>query len=302
MSKLPAFQFYPGDWQKDPGVQSLTLEQKGFWFELLLLMHESEQRGKLLLNGKPMPHAAIALNLGIPVESVQKMTEVLIDYGVTKIDPGTGALTCRRMVRDEGIIQKRVSCGKMGGNPNFRPGEKNPYYQKDNPHNQKISKHISKTVDGKDNQADNQKITPSSSSSSSTTVIKESKKKARTQLPDNFEPTQNHQDFAHQNNLQIGAELSKFRFHHEERVTLSGNWNSSFSKWLSNAIEFRKPKKQNGSGRVQDAKLDVVEQIMGGLHHETKRQTRDITPGRTIESNGARIPETPFSLRKPDAS
>ena len=276
--KMPALQFYPADWRKDPGVQSLGYFERGVWFEMLCMMHESEQRGVLLLNGLPMPEEALANALGLDNQNLTITLTKLLTYGVARRRGEDGAIFNKRMVDDEKLCKIRREAGKKGGNPALL--------------NQNPTTKV------------NQNPTPSSSSSSSssTTVIKESKKKARTQLPDNFEPTQNHQDFAHQNNLQIGAELSKFRFHHEERVTLSGNWNSSFSKWLSNAIEFRKPKKQNGLGRVQDAKLDVVDQIMGGLHHETKRPTRDITPGRTIESNGARIPETPFSLRKPDAS
>ncbi|GAA3973832.1 hypothetical protein [Hymenobacter antarcticus] len=40
--KLPAIQFYPGDWHKDQGVQALDLAQRGAWFELLLMMHDSD--------------------------------------------------------------------------------------------------------------------------------------------------------------------------------------------------------------------------------------------------------------------
>ena len=31
--KLPAIQFYSGDWHKDQGVQALDLAQRGAWFE-----------------------------------------------------------------------------------------------------------------------------------------------------------------------------------------------------------------------------------------------------------------------------
>ena len=51
--KLPAIQFYPGDWHKDQGVQALDLLQRGAWFELLLMMHDSDERGVLLVNGAP---------------------------------------------------------------------------------------------------------------------------------------------------------------------------------------------------------------------------------------------------------
>ena len=61
--KLPAIQFYPGDWHKDQGVQALDLLQRGAWFELLLMMHDSDERGVLLVNGQPMPDAVIARSL-----------------------------------------------------------------------------------------------------------------------------------------------------------------------------------------------------------------------------------------------
>ena len=57
--KLPALQFYPGDWRKDVGVQSLTYHDRGVWFEILMLMHESEPRGMLLLNGRPVTDEAL---------------------------------------------------------------------------------------------------------------------------------------------------------------------------------------------------------------------------------------------------
>jgi hypothetical protein len=42
MTKLPALQWYPADWRKDPGVQALSLHDRMVWFEMLMLMHESE--------------------------------------------------------------------------------------------------------------------------------------------------------------------------------------------------------------------------------------------------------------------
>ena len=58
--KCPSLQWYPGDWRKDPGVQALDYESRGVWFEILMLMFESSTRGKLMLNGNPMPDEALA--------------------------------------------------------------------------------------------------------------------------------------------------------------------------------------------------------------------------------------------------
>jgi len=118
MAKLPAFQFYPADWRKDLGVQSLTFYERGVWFEILCLMHDSEDRGKLVLNGKPMSDEMIARLLGLDKQGFLKTVTTLLEAGVASRD-GTGALTNRRMVRDERIRQIRKEAGKKGGNPNL---------------------------------------------------------------------------------------------------------------------------------------------------------------------------------------
>jgi hypothetical protein len=115
--KIPAMQFYPGDWRKDPGVQSLNYFDRGVWFEVLCLMFESEDRGKLLLAGKKMPDEALAQLLGLDNQSLNQTVTTLLTRGVASIDTETGALMCRRMVRDEMLRRTRSNCGKLGGNP-----------------------------------------------------------------------------------------------------------------------------------------------------------------------------------------
>ncbi len=43
--KLPSFQFYPGDWMKDPSLRSVSLEARGLWMDMLCLLFESVRRG-----------------------------------------------------------------------------------------------------------------------------------------------------------------------------------------------------------------------------------------------------------------
>src|SRR5215471_12799798 len=124
--KRPSLQFYPGDWRKDPGVQALDYFSRGVWWEILLLMFESEDRGKLLLNGKAMPESALAQLLGLDNQNVNETITKLIEYGVASIDGETRALMCRRMVRDEELRRIRQICGRMGGHPdlvNQRPNQ-----------------------------------------------------------------------------------------------------------------------------------------------------------------------------------
>lgn len=148
--KLPAIQFYPGDWRKDPGVQALSYEERGIWLELLFLMHESESPGKLLLGGNPYPMDRLARLLGLSPGYLEVIITSLITLGVASRCEQTGALMNRRMVRDREKAVKCSESGKKGGNPNFQKGKANPYY-----------------LNEKDKGQDNRKITPSSSSSSS---------------------------------------------------------------------------------------------------------------------------------------
>ncbi|WP_019946917.1 hypothetical protein [Hymenobacter aerophilus] len=117
--KLPAIQFYPGDWHKDQGVQALDLAQRGAWFELLLMMHDSDERGVLLVNGQPMPDAVIARRLGLDNQTANQILTTLLDYGVASRRESDGALFCRRMVKDERLRRIRTEAGKKGGNPHL---------------------------------------------------------------------------------------------------------------------------------------------------------------------------------------
>lgn len=117
MAKLPAIQFYPGDWKKDIGVQSLSFHDRGVWFEILLLMHESEQRGILILNGQAMSEDALSRIIGLDKQNLTTTLTNLLTYGVASRDDATGALMSRRMVRDENLRKVRQESGKLGGNP-----------------------------------------------------------------------------------------------------------------------------------------------------------------------------------------
>ena len=117
--KLPAMQFYVGDWRKDPGVQALSFHDRGVWFEIICLMHESEERGKLMLNGAAMPIDALARLLGLDKQILTTTLTILLTYGVASECQETGAILCRRMNRDENLRKVRAACGKQGGNPNL---------------------------------------------------------------------------------------------------------------------------------------------------------------------------------------
>ena len=146
--KRPSLQFYPGDWRKDPAVQSLDYFDRGVWIELLCIMHESSERGVLLLNGMPMPVEALQNLLGLDNQTTTKTLATLQARGVAKVRQSDGAIYSKRMVEDEQLSEIRRNAGSKGGNPSLL---------KQNPSKSEAN----------DNQTSKQNPTPSSSSSSS---------------------------------------------------------------------------------------------------------------------------------------
>ena len=113
--KLPSFQFYPGDWMKDPGLRSVSLEARGLWIDMLCLLFESGRRGYLQHStGKPVSDEQLARMTGSSTEQVSRLLRELEDSGVfSRTEHGT--IYSRRMIRDE---RKRAACsdaGKKGG-------------------------------------------------------------------------------------------------------------------------------------------------------------------------------------------
>ena len=119
MSRLPAMQFYPADWQSDPGIRALGFFDRGVWFEMLCVMHFSSDRGVLLLNGRAMTDDEIARSLGLDKQILTTTLTTLLSSGVASRRKSDGAICSRRMVRDEHIRQERIKAGKSGGNPNL---------------------------------------------------------------------------------------------------------------------------------------------------------------------------------------
>jgi hypothetical protein len=113
--KLPAMQWYIGDWRKDIGAQSLTLEEKGAWRELLDAMWESEYRGKLMLNGRAMTAEEVGIYLGVDEAKAKQLLAKFLSNGVASIEQTTGIIYCRRMVRYERLRRSRSEAGRSGG-------------------------------------------------------------------------------------------------------------------------------------------------------------------------------------------
>lgn len=112
--KLPAFQFYPGDWLKDANLRRCSHAAKGVWIDMLCLMFECDTRGVLASNGQPWSDTDIVAAVGGDAAEVRSCITELLSKGVASRN-GEGAIFSRRLVRDEQIRQERVRAGSKGG-------------------------------------------------------------------------------------------------------------------------------------------------------------------------------------------
>lgn len=97
MSKLPAFQFYPGDWLQD--TRPLSLAAKGAWIDLLCAMWRSQTRGSITL-----PMVGYSRLIGATVDQANSVIKELTDMHICdSVTLGNGDVTlqCRRMMREE---------------------------------------------------------------------------------------------------------------------------------------------------------------------------------------------------------
>lgn len=125
MSKLPYFTFYPTDWLGDTNLKRCSSAAKGVWIDLLCLMHQCDQRGVLATYDKAWTDEDAARAVGGDLNCALAAIQELLDKGVVSRTK-SGALSSRRMVRDEARSQVNKENGKLGGNPSLKRADKRP--------------------------------------------------------------------------------------------------------------------------------------------------------------------------------
>ena len=110
-NKLPAIQFYPGDFLKDPCVQVLSFESKSVWFFMILLMQESSKRGYLVTaNGDQLTNKQLANALQISESRLLAALEEMEAAG-TFSRTEESIIYCRRMARKTRLSEVRSAAG-----------------------------------------------------------------------------------------------------------------------------------------------------------------------------------------------
>lgn len=99
MSNLPAMQFYPGDWLRN-NVSGCSLAAQGLWLRMIILAHDSDRYGYLVMNGSPIPSLVISRRCGCDsVEQYETLLAELFAAGVPRqLEDGT--IYSKRMVDD----------------------------------------------------------------------------------------------------------------------------------------------------------------------------------------------------------
>lgn len=232
MSKKPSFQFYPGDWMKDPKLSMCQPASRGVWIDLMCAMHENEQSGEIA--GTIVQLARICRCLP------NEMDAALKDLGVTKTADVTmcnGIVTVRNRRMYEDAKER-----KQGRD--------------------RVQKHRAK----KNGNAD---VTPPSSSSTSTSVENEetdvsSKKKKGTRIPDDFYPSEAMIQWAKETAPDIDLEkrILEFKNFWEAKTGKDAtklDWNKTFQNRILQIVEYTTNKqglvKTNGSTKADDKPL-----------------------------------------------
>jgi hypothetical protein len=96
---LPWSQYYWADWLNEPTLRLCGYAARGLWADMLALMYQSDEPGRLMINGKAMTPDQLAHLRGGTTDEVKSLLAELEGAGVFSRDEG-GVIFSRRMVRD----------------------------------------------------------------------------------------------------------------------------------------------------------------------------------------------------------
>lgn len=107
------FKFQPQAWRGDDALQLCSLEAQGLWINMICIMHNEDDYGHLVLNGRPVSDAQLARLTGTDESTIQRLKSELETADVFSTS-NKGVIYSRRMVRDEKISKKMAKNGKIG--------------------------------------------------------------------------------------------------------------------------------------------------------------------------------------------
>src|SRR5215831_10886929 len=98
--RRPWMKFYPADWQADQALRSVSLAARCLWLECMCIMHKADPYGHLVIHGRPVTDAQLAILAGAPPDQVPALMAELETAGVSSRNRA-GVIYSRRLTRDE---------------------------------------------------------------------------------------------------------------------------------------------------------------------------------------------------------
>lgn len=111
--------FWWQDHQGDEALKLCSLSARGYWMEMLAVMHKATPTGHLLINGKPAPIRLMAITARCSEKEAKRCEAELEEFGVFS-RTADGTIYSRRMVKDSQLAEKAKAWGSQGGNPNVK--------------------------------------------------------------------------------------------------------------------------------------------------------------------------------------
>lgn len=252
-AKAPSYQWYPGDFKRDVAVQACSFEARGLWREMMDLMHDGEPYGHLTAGGIPIKIEELSRIIGKKTREVRAWMDELESRKVFS-RTNDGVIFSRRMVRDHDIRSKRAAGGSKGGNPKLL----------------KDRGKVADKVGGMVNLPANLPPTPavavcSLQSASAEEQIKEKllseqkEKRPWKTAPSDWQPNDQHREYATDHGIDFEHELAKFRDHRFKDAKI--NPDSTFRNWLRVAAERLGT---SGNGK-RDEEQEFIDQLQREL-------------------------------------
>ena len=253
----PWMKFYPQSWRSDEMLRNCSLAARGLWIEMIALMHTSERYGFLLINGKVPSDRQLQRQTG--AESSDEISQLIAELeqeSVFSRDPD-GVIFSRKMVRDAKSFAKASNFGKRGvrakalkGKEESEPpkgGDEGSLNGSSEGGQEGALKHREQSID-------NPPISPK---------VK-GRPKPKIPIPDDWEP----KDFGEGSQsraivdswspLEFQRQVDKFKAHHKAAGNQWADWQSTWSTWVLNSVDFAGPRRGNSGGSGPSALVDEV--------------------------------------------
>ena len=117
VAELPFMKFFPSDWTGSSSMRGISWAARGVMIELVCIMWDLPQPGRLIRAGKVLTVDDIVRLLGNDPKQTRAAFNELVECRAITQD-SEGVYVCARMVKDYRVRMEAKNNGKKGGNPN----------------------------------------------------------------------------------------------------------------------------------------------------------------------------------------